>query len=66
MPLTMGGMVEEYRTPMYSTAVGLVLGVADGMSPPSRPPVRTPGAKTEGPRTSGLGAVLRWIKNGFF
>lgn len=64
MPLTLGGLVSEYRTPLYSTAIGLVLMGADGM-PPSQRPMRT-APKSERGRESVLGKIAQWIKNGFF
>ncbi len=66
LPLTMGGLVEEYRNPVYSTAVGLVLSGADSLPAPQRAQSRPLGPKSDKTRSAGLGKILAWIKNGFF
>ncbi len=66
LPITMGGLVEEYRNPVYSTAVGLVLLGADMMPAAQHPQSRQTGSKTDKSRNSGLGKILSWLKNEFF
>ena len=68
-PITLGGLVEEYRSPLYATAVGLVLLGAEEMQPPEpraqRQGERQPKAK--GPESAGtLSRIAEWIKKGFF
>lgn len=65
LPLTLGGLVDEYRNPMYSTGIGLVLLGADAMPPLSRNS-RLPGPKPERQGPSVIARALGWIKNGFF
>jgi cell division protein FtsA len=62
-PLPVGGLVEEYRSPAYATAVGLVLEGAD----------RETGKNTDGPEVrvkeksqSLFGKVWTWLKKEFF
>ena len=70
-PITLGGLVEEYRSPLYATAVGLVLLGAEGTEPPDQKPQRSgdrqakPRSKSEG--GDGLfGRIADWIREGFF
>lgn len=71
-PTTLGGLVEEYRSPLYATAVGLVLLGAELTAPPEarggpRPAERQGKAKAKAP--DGEGALARfadWIRRGFF
>jgi cell division protein FtsA len=70
-PITLGGLVEEYRSPLYSTAVGLVLLGAEG-SEPQEPRGARQGERTgkgkpkpsEGDGT--LSRIADWIRKGFF
>lgn len=70
-PITLGGLVEEYRSPLYATAVGLVLMAADEATPPEakaqRPGDRQakPKAKSDGGESL-FGRIADWIKEGFF
>lgn len=69
-PITLGGLVEEYRSPLYATAVGLVLLGAEFSTPPEarggpRPVERSGKAKP----SDGEGRLSRfaeWIRKGFF
>jgi len=68
-PITLGGLVGEYRSPLYATGVGLVLlgAEAAGIEAKGAPrgPERPPRAK--GPAKEGtLSRISGWIKNGFF
>jgi cell division protein FtsA len=75
-PITLGGLVEEYRSPLYATAVGLVLLGAEETAPEERQGARSAargaprGAERQGkgkPASDGrLGRIVDWIKNGFF
>ena len=67
IPLPVGGLVEEYRNPMYATAVGLVLegnrreqeqGVERGGSPDS-------GAREKRDPTV-FGKFVKWVKDEWF
>jgi cell division protein FtsA len=68
-PFTLGGLVEEYRSPLYATAVGLVLLGAEGVEPPEQK-VQRPGERISKPKASegsGLfGRIADWIREGFF
>jgi cell division protein FtsA len=69
-PITLGGLVEEYRSPLYATAVGLVLLGAELSAPPEarggqRPVERQGKARgTDGDGT--LSRIADWIRKGFF
>ena len=70
-PITLGGLVEEYRSPLYATAVGLVLMGADESQPPEsrgqRPIDRQGKGKAGTAAGSGaLGRIVDWIRKGFF
>jgi len=70
-PITLGGLVEEYRSPLYATAVGLVLLGAGASRQPeargSRAPERQGKSRGKGSEGSGaLGRIADWIRNGFF
>jgi cell division protein FtsA len=72
-PITLGGLVEEYRSPLYATAVGLVLLGAEESAPEERqgPRGSSRGVERPGkgkPASDGgrLGRIVDWIKNGFF
>ena len=61
VPMSLGGLVEEYRSPVYSTAVGLVLEGADrqaesGVEPRAR-------EKGQSPL---FGKLADWLKKEFF
>jgi cell division protein FtsA len=63
-PLPVGGLVEEYRSPAYATAVGLVLEGND------REGNRRAERGGEHPRDKGKGSILKrlksWLQNEFF
>jgi len=68
VPMSVGGLVEEYRSPMYATAVGLVLEGADrqGDHGSSEPRVREK-SKGQGQGQSPLfGKLAEWLKKEFF
>jgi cell division protein FtsA len=60
-PLSMGGLVEEYRNPVYATAVGLVLEgfEREGLESESTAETREKG-------TSVFGRFADWLKKEFF
>ena len=60
-PITLGGLVEEYRSPIYATGVGLVLLGAESLAPEERREASRP-EKSE----SSVGRLLDWLKHGFF
>ena len=61
-PITVGGLVEEYRSPVYATGVGLVLLGAESIAPERR----AEAARTEKAKGPSLGKIFDWLKNGFF
>jgi len=64
-PSVMGGMVEEYRNPLFSTAVGLVQLGAERIGPPPAE-ARARGNESAKPRSEGLAEKLRgWLKEFF-
>jgi cell division protein FtsA len=68
-PITLGGLVDEYRSPLYATGVGLVLLGAESLEPELRQPPRGPDRPGKGkPSAEGgvLGRLADWIRNGFF
>ena len=74
-PATFGGLVEEYRSPLYATAVGLVLMGADESAPPEdrgqRPGLKASERPGKGKATpkEGRGSLERfadWVRKGFF
>jgi cell division protein FtsA len=69
-PITLGGLVEEYRSPLYATAVGLVLLGAESMDPPESKPSRGSDRQAKAKaKPSSEGAFSRladWIRKGFF
>jgi cell division protein FtsA len=70
-PITLGGLVEEYRSPLYATAVGLLLMGAEESQPPEargqRPIERQSVGRGKGAEKSGaLGRLADWIRKGFF
>ena len=70
-PITLGGLVEEYRSPLYATAVGLVLLGAESAEPPDQKSQRSgdrqskPRSKSEGGEGF-FGRITDWIREGFF
>ncbi len=68
-PITVGGLVEEYRSPLFATAVGLVLMGAEDSQPPEARGQRPPERQGKGKASEGSGALSRlaeWIRKGFF
>jgi cell division protein FtsA len=72
-PITLGGLVEEYRSPLYATAVGLVLLGAEESEPPEQKAQKLgqrPGERSAKPKASEgqgvLGRIADWIREGFF
>lgn len=61
-PLTVGGLVDEYRSPLYSTAVGLVLMGAEQAGPRKRE--ARPVSEHTGPGVAGR--ILDWFRKEFF
>lgn len=65
VPLAMGGLVEEYRSPVYSTAVGLVLEGADLDA--DKPGAKaSEGRKAEKNQAPLFGKLAEWLKKEFF
>jgi len=67
VPLPVGGLVEEYRNPMYATAVGLVLEGNDReqKGSPERGGLGDPSGKDKkGPNV--IGKFVNWIKTEWF
>ncbi len=64
-PLTVGGLVEEYRSPIYATGVGLVLLGAESIAPEEGKGGQREAAKPE-KSESAVGRFWDWIKHGFF
>jgi cell division protein FtsA len=67
-PVTLGGLVEEYRSPIYATAVGLVLLGAESMEGPEQRPSRGQDRQVKGKAASEgtLSRLADWIRKGFF
>ena len=70
-PITLGGLVEEYRSPLYATAVGLVLMGAEAQQPQEargQRPVDRQGKGRSKSREGGAGLerFADWIRKGFF
>ena len=69
-PITLGGLVEEYRSPIYATAVGLVLLGAEEAEPQEsrgpRPVERTAKGKAKSSDGGRLDRIVDWIRRGFF
>jgi cell division protein FtsA len=64
-PITLGGLVGEYRSPVFATGVGLVmLGAEASASEVHRESGKQ--EKPKAPREASLGKFIDWIKNGFF
>ena len=61
-PFTVGGLVDEYRSPVYSTAVGLVLAGAERIAP--RAPEARPDSERKGPGL--MARILDWFRKEFF
>ncbi len=62
-PITVGGLVEEYRSPVYATGVGLVLLGAETMKPERRTEASR---SAEKPKGLDFGKLVDIIKKGFF
>jgi cell division protein FtsA len=72
-PITLGGLVEEYRSPLYATAVGLVLMGAEESLPEEARGQRAAERQGKGPAKAkgqegqgALGRLADWIRKGFF
>jgi cell division protein FtsA len=72
-PITVGGLVDEYRSPVWATGVGLVMLGAESLSPDERRAEgrreagrRDGGNRGEKPKGLGLGKFFSWLKEGFF
>jgi len=68
-PITLGGLVEEYRSPLYATAVGLVMMGAEDSAPEERQGQKAPERPGKGKPASDsgkLGRIVDWLRNGFF
>jgi cell division protein FtsA len=67
-PITLGGLVDEYRSPLFATGVGLVLLGAESIQPEQRTqrgPER--GGKTnQAAMNQTFGRLAGWFKKGFF
>lgn len=64
-PITLGGLVDEYRSPVFATGVGLVMLGAETVSPEARETSRGEKPAKEG-KSPMLGKIADWFKNGFF
>ncbi|MFQ3547645.1 MAG: cell division protein FtsA [Termitinemataceae bacterium] len=65
IPISVGGLVEEYRNPTYATAVGLVLEGADReLSIPQNR--STENRSRERPQSSLFSKMVDWLKKEFF
>ncbi|MBL8968750.1 MAG: cell division protein FtsA [Spirochaetaceae bacterium] len=62
-PITVGGLVEEYRSPVYATGVGLVLLGAETIKPERRAEASR---SAEKPKGLDFGKLVDIIKKGFF
>jgi cell division protein FtsA len=68
-PITLGGLVDEYRSPLYATAVGLVLLGAESVQPELRQNAHSAprGQERSGKgKPAALARLAEWIRNGFF
>jgi len=68
-PITLGGLVEEYRSPLYATGVGLVLLGAEASQPEIRQAPKGTERVGKGKPAGREGALRRladWFRNGFF
>jgi cell division protein FtsA len=65
MPLPVGGLVEEYRNPIFATAVGLVL---EGNDRDIQGSIERSGTKVKAERgnTPLFGRLAEWLKREFF
>ncbi len=66
-PITLGGLVDEYRSPLFATGVGLVLLGAESIQPELRQAQRGPdrGGK-QGQVNQAFGRLSDWFRKGFF
>ncbi len=64
-PITLGGLVDEYRSPVFATGVGLVMLGAEA----AQMDTRRDGGKQEkakAPKEATLSRIVDWFKRGFF
>ena len=71
VPVTVGGLVEEYRSPVWATGVGLVLLGAETLAPDDRRPDgrrdRSRGEKgRDAEKGQPIGKLISWLKDSFF
>jgi cell division protein FtsA len=67
-PITLGGLVDEYRSPVFATGVGLVMLGAETIAPAARE-AREQGRAEKAPKEGKgpvLGRIADWFRNGFF
>ncbi len=71
-PITLGGLVDEYRSPLYATGVGLVLLGAEALGGPEAAARAAPrvaerqGKAKPAERDGALRRIADWFRNGFF
>jgi len=65
-PITLGGLVDEYRSPVWATGVGLVLLGAESIAPEQRRAGARETGRQEKNKGPGIGKFFDWIRNGFF
>jgi cell division protein FtsA len=69
VPITLGGLVGEYRSPLYATGVGLVLLGADSAGIEAKPApkgIERPSRGKQPAREGTLSRIADWFRNGFF
>ena len=67
-PITLGGLVDEYRSPVFATGVGLVMLGAETIAPEQRKDGGRPekGKKEKAAKSPALDRIMEWLRNGFF
>lgn len=67
-PITLGGLVDEYRSPVFATGVGLVMLGAETIAPEQRKEGGRPekGKKEKAAKSPALDRIMEWLRNGFF
>lgn len=67
-PITLGGLVDEYRSPVFATGVGLVMLGAETIAPEPRKEGGRPekGKKEKAAKSPALDRIMEWLRNGFF
>jgi len=65
VPLSVGGLVEEYRSPVFATAVGLVLEGADREAPKVQDRIQEGRSREKG-QPPLFGKLADWLKKEFF